>query len=156
MLSTLQCENAFKYNSGNRRDESLSVLKMKIRLFFPCTWFKRVKLNKWKRMANFRFSIKSIISCLMLQETDKENSNSPLLRKPCFGKRQEYEKSWSLNHYIRIGRSICRKCSPASKFCSLMLIGKCCFQGSSRDLDVCLKEKNTYKLYLPNTTGLAY
>lgn len=92
MLSTLQCEKAFKYNSGNRRDESLSI-EDEDKTSFPCTWFKGVKLNKWKRMANFGSSIKSIISCLMLQETDKENSNSPLLRKSHFGKRQEYEKS---------------------------------------------------------------
>lgn len=126
--------------------------------FFPCPRFERVKLNKWKRMANFRSSIKSIISCLTLQETDKVYySDSPLLRKSHFGKRQEYEKSWGVYLYIRIGRLICTKCSsPANKFCSLMLLGKCYFQGSSRDLNVCLTEKNTYKLYLPNITVLAY
>lgn len=104
--------------------------------FFPCPWFKRVKLNKWKRMANFRSSINSIISCLTLQETDKEYSDSSLLRKSHFGKRQEHEKSWSLNISIRIGWSICRKCSPANKFFGLMLLGKCYFQGSSRNLDI--------------------
>lgn len=109
--------------------------------FFPCAWFKRVKLNKWKRLANFQSSIKSVISCLTLQETDKEYSDSPLLRKSHFGKTQRYEKSWGLSLSIRIGRSICRKCSPENKFCSFMLLGKCYFQGSSRDLDVCLTEK---------------
>lgn len=111
---------------------------------FPCLWFKRVKLKKWKRMANFRSSIKFIISCLTLQKTDKECSDSPLLRKSHFGKRQRYEKSWGLKLSIKIGRSICRKCSPANKFCSLMLLGRCCFECSSRDLHVCFTEKEYF------------
>lgn len=82
--------NGFQIQLWKQKRWIIECIEGEDKTFFLCPWFKRVKLNKWKRMV--RSSIKSMISCLTLQETDKEYSGSLLLRNHTLGKGKDMRR----------------------------------------------------------------